>query len=139
MKKIAALLITGTLLLFSSCGKDDNNNNNPLNPGIGGGAGNVSFTVALAQDDQQAIFFEFTPSTNVVITSMSAQCQALNFNDTVTDDQIPDDIFGPQQPLYVGPVTLNLQQGQQWSFTMQGKVGSATGQAFNASANFTVP
>jgi hypothetical protein len=137
MKKILNLFLLGIVLLFSSCSKDDGKDNNPLNPGVGG-EGNVSFTVALAQDDQQNLFFEFTPSTNVVISSMSAQCQALNLNETVTDEEIPDDIFGPQQPLYVGPLTVDLQQGQQWSFTMQGKIGSATGQAFNASANFTV-
>jgi len=137
MKKSINLFLIGLVLLFSSCGKDDDKNNNPLNPGIGG-TGSVSFTVALAQDEQQDLYFEFTPSTNVVITSMSAQCQTLGFNDTVTDDQIPDDIFGPNQPLYVGPITLNLEQGQQWTFTMQGKVGSATGQAFTATTNFTV-
>jgi hypothetical protein len=136
MKKLFSLLLTGIILLFSSCSKDDDKNNNPLNPGIGG---NVTFTAALAQDDQQDLYFEFTPSANVVITSMSAQCLALNLNETVGDDEIPDDIFGPNQPLYVGPITENLQQGQQWTFTMQGKVGSATGQAFSATTNFTVP
>jgi len=108
-------------------------------PGGGGGGGgttNVTFTVGLAQDNQQQYYFEFKPSTAVVINSITANCPAAGVN----NEQVPGDgttVFDANNPAYAGPVN-GLAQGQQWSFTIVGKVGSSTGAAYTSTANFTI-
>jgi len=102
-------------------------------PGTGGGG--VTFTVTVVQD-QQGNFFSFTPSTPVVINTVTANCPAAG----VTNEQVTADgttVYSANSPAYVGPVNA-LAQGQQWSFTISGKLGSSTGTAYTVTANCNV-
>lgn len=144
MKKLLLLLFVSFFAFFYGCSNDSGGSSttDPFGGGgtnnPGGNTGNVSFTVALVHDEQQNIYFEMKPSTNVVVTHMSIVCQALGVNQELTEADISNQVFSSTAPMYVGPVNVNLQQGQQWAFTIQGKVGSTTGQAFTATTNFTV-
>ncbi len=140
MKKIFLRIFPIMFLFIFGC-SDDGDDSGGLG-GIGGGGGNntgnVTFTVSVVQDQQQQVYFEFKPSTGVIITSMSAKCTALNINEQLTDADISDDVFSNTAPCYVGPITVNLQAGQQWTFTISGNIGSRQGQTFTATSNYTV-
>lgn len=137
MKKIFYFFLSLTLFLVIGCGDDATGpNTGALGGGIGGGGGNVTFTVNLAQDQQQQYYFEFKPSTPVVINTITANCPAAGINnEQVTDNGTT--VYDANNPAYVGPITV-LAQGQQWTFTIAGKLGSSTGTAYSVSANFTV-
>lgn len=47
-------------------------------------------------------------------------------------------VFAANTPHAIGEYT-GVQSGQKWVFTIEGKIGSATGTAFNVATNFTVP
>lgn len=130
------LLVLCISLIFVSCKKSDGSPTSPILGG-GGGTGGVTFTVAVVQDNQQQLFFEFKPSTNVVITKITANCPAAGINnESVTGDGTT--VYSQTNPAYVGPLTV-IQSGQQWSFQFEGKLGNAQGQAYNVSANYTIP
>ena len=99
---------------------------------------NVTFTIQVVQDQQNGLYFEFTPSTGVTITKIVAVCQAAGVNETLNDADIEDGIYNTTQPLYVGPLT-GLQSGQQWNFTISGNIGSAQGQTYSSPVNYTIP
>ncbi|MBE0551446.1 MAG: hypothetical protein IH619_03615 [Ignavibacterium sp.] len=139
MKKIFSLFLMISALIAFSC---SDNATGPTTGGIGGGiggggnTGGVTYTVSLAQDNQQQYYFEFKPSVDAVITTITANCAAANVNnEQVTDDGTT--VYNANNPAYVGPITI-LAQGQQWTFTIAGKLGSSTGTAYSATANFTV-
>lgn len=143
MKRFFTFLLAAlTVFAFISC-KDNstspNNTGGIGGGGIGGGGGggvNVSFTVALAQDNQQQYFFEFKPSTSVVINTITANCPAAGVNnEQVTADGTT--VFTANDPAYIGPVS-GLAQGQQWNFSLVGKVGSSNGASYTATANITI-
>lgn len=128
-------------ILISSCSKDDGGSNSLLGIDNGGGGGggttSVTFTVALVQDQQQQTYFEFKPSTSVVVAQVTANCAAAGVNNQVVQGD-GTTVYSQTTPFYIGPAT-GLQQGQQWTFAIQGKLGSAQGQAYNVNTNFTVP
>lgn len=144
MKKLYLLCLALCFLVLYGCSNDSAG---PTQAGgfgggtngggnTGGGGGGVTFTVALKQDQQQQTYFEFTPSTAVVINSITANCPEAG----VTNEQVTDDgttVYDANDPAYVGPLT-GLAQGQHWSFTIEGKIGSSTGTAYTATTNFTV-
>ena len=139
MKKFFFLfLITGVLLVI---GCSDNataptTGGGGTGGGGGGNTGGVTYTVSLAQDQQQQYFFEFKPSVDAVVNTITANCAAAGVNnEQVTDNGTT--VYNANNPLYVGPITV-LAQGQQWTFTIVGKLGSSTGAAYTATANFTV-
>lgn len=137
MKKIFSFFLVLIAFAFMSCGDDATG---PNTGGIGGGGGTggggVTFTVSLAQDQQQQYYFEFKPSTPVVINTITANCPAAGVNnEQVTDNGTT--VYDANNAAYVGPITV-LAQGQQWTFTIAGKLGSSTGTAYSVSANFTV-
>ena len=137
MKKIFSFFLVLIAFAFMSCGDDATG---PNTGGIGGGGGTggggVTFTVSLAQDQQQQYYFEFKPSTPVVINTITANCPAANINnEQVTDNGTT--VYDANNAAYVGPITV-LAQGQQWTFTIAGKLGSSTGTAYSVSENFTV-
>ncbi|KAB2852918.1 MAG: hypothetical protein F9K42_01505 [Ignavibacterium sp.] len=135
MKKIFSFFLVLIAFAFMSCG-DDATGPNTGGIGGGGGGGNVSFTVALAQDNQQQYFFEFKPSTSVVINTITANCPAAGVNnEQVTADGTT--VFTANDPAYIGPVS-GLAQGQQWNFSIVGKVGSSNGASYTATANITI-
>lgn len=139
MKRIFSLFLIISALIAFGC---SDNATGPTTGGIGGGiggggnTGGVTYTVALAQDNQQQYYFEFKPSVDAVITTITANCAAANVNnEQVTDDGTT--VYNANNPAYVGPITI-LAQGQQWTFAIAGKLGSSTGTAYSVTANFTV-
>lgn len=136
MKKIFSFFLVLTAFVIMSC---SDNATGPSTGGLGGGGttgGSVTFTVSLAQDQQQQYYFEFKPSTAVVINTITANCPAANINnEQVTDNGTT--VYDANNAAYVGPITV-LAQGQQWTFTIAGKLGSSTGTAYSVSANYTV-
>ena len=143
MKKLSIFVLFCAALLFSSCSDSATApaGGDPFGGGGGGGGGtgNVTFTVSVIQDQQsQDYYFEFKPSTNITFTGGTGSCPAANIN----NQQITGDgtsIFSSTSPLYVGPVTNIVQNGQQWSFNLKGKIGSSTGAAYDVNVNYTIP
>ncbi|MDT3695459.1 MAG: hypothetical protein ROY99_03640 [Ignavibacterium sp.] len=140
MKRTFTFLLAAlTVFAFISC-KD--NSTSPNNTGgfggggNGGGGGSVTFTVNLAQDQQQQYFFEFKPSTPVVINTITANCPAAGVNnEQVTDNGTT--VYDANNPAYVGPITV-LAQGQKWDFSIVGKVGSSTGASYTSTTSITI-
>ncbi|MDY0082810.1 MAG: hypothetical protein RBR74_06485 [Ignavibacteriaceae bacterium] len=143
MNRIFTFLLAAlTVLVLISC-KD--NSTAPVDGGGGlggggggGGTGNVTFTVNLMQDQQGAFFFQFTPSTAVVIDKIIANCAAAGVN----NEEVPGDgttLFNTNGPARVDVPENLLAQGQQWSFTIVGKVGSSTGANYTSTVNYTIP
>jgi hypothetical protein len=137
MKKIFSLFLIMSALLIIGCGDDATG---PTTGGLGGGGGNtggVTYTVNLVQEQQtQDLYFEFTPSVDVVINTITGNCPEANIN----NEQVQFDgttVYRANSPAYVGPLTI-LAQGQKWAFTIAGKLGSSTGTAYSVTANFTV-
>jgi hypothetical protein len=137
MKKFFFLFLIAGVLLVVGC--SDNATAPTGGGGLGGGGGtngSVTYTVSLVQDQQQQYFFEFKPSVDAVINTITGNCAAAGINnEQVTDDGTT--VYNANNPAYVGPITV-LAQGQQWTFTIAGKIGSNTGAAYTATANFTV-
>ena len=139
MKKFFSLLLIMGALIIVGCGDDaagPTGAGGGLGGGGNGGGGGVTYTVTLAQDNQQQNYFEFKSSVDAVINTITANCAAANVNnEQVTDNGTT--VYNANNPAYVGPITV-LAQGQQWTFTIAGKLGSSTGSAYTATANFTV-
>lgn len=136
MKKIFSLFLLIIVLLAFSCSDDATAPTNGGGLGGGGTVGGVTYTVSLAQDNQQQYYFEFKPSVDAVINTITANCAAAGINnEQVTDNGTT--VYNANNPAYVGPITV-LAQGQQWSFTITGKIGSSTGTAYTVTANLTV-
>ena len=138
MKKFLSLFLILGFLALIGCSDDATapNNGGGLGGGGNGGGGGVTFTVSLAQDQQQQYYFEFKPSTAVVINTITANCAAAGVNnEQVTDNGTS--VYDANNPAYVGPINV-LAQGQQWSFTIAGKLGSSTGTAYSVTTNYTV-
>ena len=147
MKTILFFLSIAVLLFF---GCSNNSSSNPTGTGgvgtvgggtgggNGGGTGNVTFTVDIVHDQQNTNYFQFTPSTSVTLTNIVANCAAANIN----NQQVQGDgttVYTNNDPIYVPLTGVNLQSGQQWTFTLTGKIGSTTGQDYTSNANFTMP
>lgn len=137
MKNFFSLLLMFGALIVVGC-SDDAVGPTGTGGGLGGGGtvGGVTYTVSLAQDNQQQYYFEFKPSVDAVINTITANCAAAGINnEQVTDNGTT--VYNANNPAYVGPITV-LAQGQQWSFTITGKIGSSTGTAYTVTANLTV-
>ncbi len=135
MKNLILSVFAFLLLTFIGCSSDSPTGSGGIGGG-GGGTGGVTFTVSLVQDQQQQIYFRFTPSTGVVINTIRGVCQAIQVDETVTDNS--GKVYTQNEPADVGPIS-GLQQGQQWVFTITGKIGSTTGQAYTVTVNYTIP
>lgn len=136
MKKLFSLFIIISAIIAFSCNDNSTGVNNGGSLGGGGGGGGVTFTVSLAQDNQQQYYFEFKPSTGAVITSITVNCAAAGVN----NQNVPGDgttVFTTNEPAYIGPVT-GLAVGQKWDFTIAGKIGSSTGAAYSSTASLTI-
>ena len=140
MKKLFSLFLLIIALISFSC-KDDATG--PGGGGLGGGGGtgggSVTFTVALVQDQQtQKYYFEFKPSVAVVINTITINCAAANVNNVqVTDNGTT--VYTSTDMAYVEIPDPNvLAQGQQWTFTIAGKLGSSTGTAYSVTATCNI-
>ena len=130
------LLFTG--LSFIGCSEDAGTN--PVGGGIGNnnGGGNVTFTVtAITNQGQGTTDFAFKPSVDVTVTTVVVSVPAENFTFTETNPN-PTEVFtaaeGFQITDYTGVVT-----GQQWMFQVKGNIGTANGQAYDVTVNYTIP
>ena len=132
MKKIIVLsLVLFFGFIISSCKKDSSTN--PIGPQVGG---TITFTMSTEQG-QQGVNFRFKPSTSVTVTQVTVSLPAQQFQDVVTNPN-PNEVFDTANGFVVGEYT-GVQTGQQWTFNVQGKIGSSTGTAYNVNTNFTIP
>ena len=138
MKKIFSLFLMVFALFAFSCSDDATApNTGGLGGGGGNGGGSVTFTVNLQQIDQDNYQFVFAPSTGVVINTITANCPAANINnEQVTGDGTT--VFNTNDPAGVNVPANILAQGQVWTFTIAGKIGSSTGTAYSSTANHTI-
>lgn len=139
MKKLFSLFLIMGVFIVVGC--SDNATGPAGGGGFGGGGGGntggVTFTVTLTQVDQDNYQFVFKPSTAVVINTITANCAAANVN----NEQVAGDgttVFNNNDPAGVNVPANILAVGQQWSFTIAGKLGSSTGTAYSSTATFTV-
>lgn len=140
--KIISFLFIFLIFAFAGCSKKNNplSSNNGEGFGIlGGGSGttSVTFNISVVQDQQQNIYFEFTPNSTVTLTSITFNCAAAN----ITNQQVQGDgttLYSDTNPIDVGPVTVSLQTGQKWTFTVKGKMGSQNGQNYTTNTSYTV-
>jgi hypothetical protein len=144
MKNLYLFIIIFAFSLFSGCNKSAGGGDNPFALGVGGsgtgggGTGNVTVAVAVIQDGQGQQYFEFTPDTGVVVNQVEVKCAAQGVDETLQGDG--QTVYTANNPVDVGPLTQGiLQTGQQWTFTIQGKIGSSTGTAYIATPSYTVP
>ena len=135
MKKLFIAFLPLLFIFLSSCSNDSGGTGSDPFGGGGGGTGGVTFQVGTTQG-QQGINFTFNPSTNVTVTQITVSLPAQNFQDVVQGDGTT--VFGPQNGFSVGEYT-GVATGQQWTFKITGKIGSATGTAYDVTTNFTIP
>jgi len=136
MKKLLTLIIVTFALFYSGCSNDSGGTGtDPFGPG-GGGTGNVTFTITVEQG-QQGINFRLKPSQSITVTTITVSLPAQNFTDPITNPN-PDEVFDTANGFVVGEYT-GTASGQQWTFAVQGKIGSSTGTAYNVTSNFTIP
>ncbi len=139
MKKIFILGLTITLVTLIGCSNDSPTS---ANGGLGGGptgtggGANVTFTTAAVQDNQGQFYFELKPSTDIVLDQVRAQCPAIGVDETLQDTS--GDVYNSTDPIYVGPVQ-GIQSGQEWTFNLMGKIGTANGQQYNETVTYNVP
>jgi len=139
MKKLIFTFLPLLFIHFNGCSNDGGTGANPFGAGgNGGGTGNVTFTVSVVQDGQGQQFFQFAPSTNVVVDQVRAQCTPQQIDETVQGDG--QTVYSPNDGFSIGPIPQgSLQTGNLWTFTLQGKLESATGTAYNVNSTYTVP
>ena len=142
MKILVSILFLSFAFFYYGC-SDNSGGSTTTDPfgggpigGGGGGTGNVTFQVSTEQGDQ-GIFFRFKPSTNVTAAQITVRLPAQQFEDVVNNPN-PDQVFTPTEGFSVGE-SVGVERGQQWTFVIQGKVGSAQGQQYNVTTNFTIP
>ncbi len=146
MKKLFLMFIPAILLIIGGC-SNNSSGGNPTNPftgggngggGTGGGTGNVTFQAQVGADQQNNQYFVFTPDQSVTLDLVVINCAALN----VSNEQVNGDgttVYSNNSPIQLGPINVQLQTGQQWTFTISGKIGSANGQAYSSTVNYQVP
>lgn len=143
MKKLFSLFLLISALISFSCSDDatgpGGGGGGLGGGGNGGGGGNVTFTVIVVQNQQtQEYFFEFKPDKDIVINSMTANCAAAGVNNQNITGFDGTTVYSANNPAYVGPITVTLTQGQQWSFPITGKIGTSTGTAYNVTATCNI-
>jgi len=134
MKKIFFTLFSALLFLtYNGCSNDGGGGTtDPFGGGGGGGGtGNVTFQV---QTDGTS--FGFTASTTVTVTTITANSAGANVTNDVWGNANQE--TDPRTTFSIGPYN-NIASGQSWSFAIAGHIGNAQGQAYNVTANFTVP
>jgi|CZKP01.1.fsa_nt_gi hypothetical protein len=95
----------------------------------------VTFTIT-QQTGTQGIIFYATPSAAVTMTNVNVSVPAAPFSANYTGDGVT--VYPANQAFEINEFT-GVQSGQKWVFVFTGKLGSATGTAFNVTSNYTVP
>jgi hypothetical protein len=137
MKILGSVFIIICFFLFSSC---KSNSSSPTDSGGlggpgGGGGGGVTFGITQAAGNTGIIFYA-TPSTAVVITNVNVSVPAASFTKDYTD--ATGTIYPANQAVEINEFT-GVASGQKWIFVFTGHLGTATGTAFTATSNYTVP
>ncbi|HQY19464.1 MAG TPA: hypothetical protein PK294_06030 [Ignavibacteria bacterium] len=133
MKSIYLALSLFLALFISSCSSDSSSGNNPFVPGGGTGT-TVTFTTTYDANNTQ---FVFAPNTGVTISKITANCAAANINnEEITGDGTT--VWTQAAPAAVSTQGVNVAAGQQWTFKIEGKVGSATGEVYTSNTSITV-
>ncbi len=137
MKSIFSFLTILCLLLFNSC---KSNSSGPTDSGgLGGGpggGGSVTFAIS-QQPGTSGIFFFLSPSAAVTVKTITVSLPAQNLNDPYTGDGTT--VFPANQPQKLNQEYNGVATGQKWVFVVTGNLGSATGTAYTATSNYTVP
>ncbi|MFZ1292020.1 MAG: hypothetical protein WAR79_18125 [Melioribacteraceae bacterium] len=137
MKKFLSIILVVSSILIISC--DDDATGSVTDPfgtgGIGGGTGNVTFTIGSQQGEQGGILFYCTPSVAVKITRVTCSLPAQNFTDVVEGDGTT--VFNANSAYGIEEYT-GVASGQQWTFKFEGTLTS-NNQAFTVTSNYTVP
>lgn len=140
MKKWLLLLLPVVMFIAAGC-SDKKDNGNPVDPFGNGGTGgtggttSVKLTLEVVQDEQENLYFRFTPDKNIIVTELKVVCTALNLDTSYPDES--GSLYTADNPVFLGPLTV-LQQGQVWQFTVKGKVESAAGKDFTSTVSYTV-
>ena len=143
MKYLLSIVFAFALLFFNGCSNDAAPTGATGGGGFGGGTGGggtggVNVTVSVIQDGQGQQYFQFAPSTGVVVDQIEVKCDAQGVDQTVQGDG--QTVYTNTNGFTIGPITQGLlQTGQQWNFTIQGKIGSSTGAAYTATPTYNVP
>lgn len=136
MKILFSVFTIICLFLFSSC----KSSSNPTSSGgIGGlGGGSVTFGITQGPGNQGGIIMYATPSAAVFIVNVNVSVANVNppFNKDYPGDG--KTVYPANQPQEVTEFT-GVASGQKWVFVFTGHLGSATGAAFTATSNYTVP
>jgi hypothetical protein len=132
------------LFLFNSC---SNNSGNPTGAGGvggvgggggGGGGGSVTFGITKGPGTTAtSTFFYGTPSAAVTITTYTISLPAQPLTDNYTPPD-PTKVYPASQAQNLAEYN-GVATGQKWVFVFTGHLGTATGTAFTATSNYTVP
>ena len=137
MKKILSIFFVLSYFLLISC--DDDTTGGVTNPfgtgGLGGGTGNVTFTIGSQQGEQGGILFHCTPSVDVKITKVTCSFPAQDYTYPLTDDGTT--VYSANNAYEIMEFT-GVESGQQWTFKFEGTLAS-NNQSFNVTSNYTVP
>lgn len=101
--------------------------------GTGVGAGNVTFTVSVEQDQQGGSIFLFKPSVDIKLTKLDAK---LNGQAAGTVNGDGTSIYTVANGFAIN--VNNPSSGENWSFIITGTIAN-DGKAFTSNVNYTVP
>lgn len=118
------------LIGLTGCSDDDSSDTNPFGPESS--TGNVAFTVSIQQDQQHGTYFHFKPSVDVKIAKVVGILNGQTYN----IDGDPNTVMTVAEGFSV--TVSNPQTGDQWSFTITGKIASNSSD-FTSTVNYTVP
>ena len=140
MKIIYAVCTIFCLLLFNSCKSSSNPTDSGGIGGIGGGGGGGSVTFGITTGPGTTAtntFFFLTPNAAVTVKTITVSLPAQNLNDPYTGDGTT--VFPANQPQKLNQEYSGVATGQKWVFVVTGNLGSATGTAYTATSNYTIP
>jgi len=136
MKKSFILIVVLAFIGLLSCSDDQGGTvTDPFGTGGTGGTGGVTFTVSSTQGNQGGVIFTATPSVDVKITKVTLSLPAQQFNDVLQGDGTT--VYPANQAVQLDEYT-GVATGQQWTFQFEGNLAS-NNQAFNVTANYTIP
>ena len=136
MKKSLLYLLPLVLFLINACNDDSSGNiTSPFGQGLQGSSGGVSFTMSAYQGQNGGMIFTVSPSVAVKITKVTVSLPSQQFTDVLQGDGSTQ--FNANQAVELEEYT-GVGSGQQWTFQFDGTLASNS-QAFNVTANYTIP
>ena len=141
MKKIFLFSGFFLLLLIYACSDDAVSGvTSPLGGGIGGtgGTGTVTITISSRVGQQGETIFSGTPSAAVTLSTLTVSVPAQQYSESFNFDGTTVVNANVTEDLVQYPANSGVARGQQWTFQFQGALAS-NNQAFNVTANYTIP